>query len=188
MAHVSSREAAMLLSLHNPRTADFDDVKHYNLPGLSNGHLVHLDRRLSDFAGQVPGVRSLLDWYRMTQDLRIKLAPEADSFMEYVATQLTATHEPVVSYASNAPAWKVNPPLRYGGYSLPLYRLLVAANQEGKPRPTARDVLEAWRIDAPAEIAKMLMDGFDYYDANGNTNTAGIDAIRKAIGRMTKAL
>jgi len=53
--------------------------------------------------------------------------------------------------------------------------------------PTARDVVEAWRNNAPAEIAKVLPDGFDYYDANGNTKTAGIDAIRNAIKRMTSA-
>lgn len=88
---------------------------------------------------------------------------------------------------SNAPAWAANNPQRYKGYTAPLHRLLVAAHREGKPRPTARDVLEAWRINMPAEIAKVLPDGFDYYDSKGNTKAADLTAIRKAIGRMTSA-
>ena len=69
----------------------------------------------------------------------------------------------------------------------PLHRLLAAAHRDGNPCPTARDVVEAWRNNAPAEIAKVLPDGFDYYDAKGNTKTADLEAIRKAIGRMTIA-
>ena len=84
-------------------------------------------------------------------------------------------------------AWTVRKPQRFKGYSVPLFRLLAAAHQEGKPRPTARDVLEVWRLRVPAEIAKVLPDGIDYYDANGDTKTAGLEAIRKVIGRMTDA-
>ncbi len=74
---------------------------------------------------------------------------------------------------------------------LPLYRLLKDAHCEGKPRPTARDVLEAWSIDKPAEIHKMLTHGFDCYDANGNTKPAGLGLpkssyIRPCIERKTK--
>ena len=87
--------------------------------------------------------------------------------------------------ASNASAWIATKPQRYSGYTAPLHRLIAAAHREGRPRPTARDVVEAWRINAPAEIAKMLPDGFDYYDAKGDTKTANLEAIRKAIGRMT---
>lgn len=93
----------------------------------------------------------------------------------------------VAEGASNAPAWTVRKPKRYRGYAAPLHRLLVAAQRDGNLCPTARDVVEAWRNNAPAEIAKVLPDGFDYYDANGNTKTAGIDAIRNAIKRMTSA-
>ena len=87
--------------------------------------------------------------------------------------------------ASNTPAWIVAKPQRYSGYTAPLHRLIAAAHREGDPRPTAREVVDAWRINAPAEIAKMLPDGFDYYDAKGDTKTADLEAIRKAIGRMT---
>ena len=94
---------------------------------------------------------------------------------------------PVADSASNAPAWTVSKPLRYNGYTAPLHRLIAAAHREGKPCPTARDVVEAWRNNAPAEIAKVLPDGLDYYDTKGDTKTADLEAIRKAIGRMTSA-
>ena len=93
----------------------------------------------------------------------------------------------VADSASNAPDWTVSKPQRYNGYTAPLHRLLAAAHRDGNPCPTARDVVEAWRNNAPAEIAKVLPDGFDYYDAKGNTKTADLEAIRKAIGRMTIA-
>ncbi|MDD2535387.1 MAG: hypothetical protein PHW78_02300 [Macromonas bipunctata] len=92
---------------------------------------------------------------------------------------------PEESPAPAAPAWPITKPQRYKGYSAPLHRLLAAAHRDGKPRPTAREVVEAWHTDKPAEIAKMLTDGFDYYDAKGNTKPADLDAIRKAIERMT---
>lgn len=98
-----------------------------------------------------------------------------------------ATPAPVTGSASNAPAWTVIKPLRYNGYTAPLHRLIAAAHRDGKPCPTARDVVEAWRNNAPAEIAKVLPDGFDYYDTKGDTKTADLEAIRKAIGRMTSA-
>lgn len=90
--------------------------------------------------------------------------------------------------ASSAPSWSLTKPKRFRGYAAPLYRLLAAAQREGKPCPSARDVLEAWRIETPAEIVKVLTDGLDYYDAKGDTKPADLDAIHKAIKRMTNAL
>ena len=98
-----------------------------------------------------------------------------------------ASPEPVAPSASDAPAWTVNKSQRERGYNVPLHRLLAAANKEGKPRPTARDVVEAWRINRPAEIEKVLNDGIDYYDTKGNAKPADLEAIRKAIKRMTSA-
>ncbi len=98
-----------------------------------------------------------------------------------------ATPAPVADGADDGEAWKLAKPQRFNGYTAPLHRLIAAAHREGKPCPTARDVVEAWRINAPAEIAKVLPDGFDYYDAKGDTKTADLKAIRKAIRRMTSA-
>lgn len=83
------------------------------------------------------------------------------------------------------PAWSVTKPRRYHGYTFPLHRLLVSAHREGRPCPTARDVLETWRVDKPLEIARVLSDGLDYIDARGNEKPADLKAVQKAIKRMT---
>ena len=112
----------------------------------------------------------------------------ADEYTAPEAKQAEPQAAPVVAdSASTAPDWTVSKPQRYNGYTAPLHRLLAAAHRDGNPCPTARDVVEAWRNNAPAEIAKVLPDGFDYYDAKGNAKTADLEAIRKAIGRMTSA-
>ena len=112
----------------------------------------------------------------------------ADEYTAPEAKQAEPQAAPVVAdSASTAPDWTVSKPQRYNGYTAPLHRLLAAAHRDGNPCPTARDVVEAWRNNAPAEIAKVLPDGFDYYDAKGNTKTADLEAIRKAMGRMTNA-
>lgn len=98
------------------------------------------------------------------------------------------TPAPVVAEsASGATTWAVTKPQRYHGYSSPLHRFLAAAQREGKPRPSARDAVEEWRTNPPAEIAQVLPDGINYYDSKGNTRPADIEAIRKAIDRMTRA-
>ena len=94
---------------------------------------------------------------------------------------------PATNSASNSTTWEVTKPQRFNSYGAPLHRLLLDMQRDGKPRPTARDVVEAWRIEKPAEIEKVLQDGFDYYDAKGNTKPANLEAIRKAIARMTNA-
>lgn len=108
----------------------------------------------------------------------------ADAFCE--VEEAPATTPEVTGSAINAQAWAIVRPQRFHGYNAPLLRLIAAAHHEGKPRPTARDVLEAWHADTPAEIAKVLPDGFDYYDAKGDTKTADLEAIRKAIARLTR--
>lgn len=87
--------------------------------------------------------------------------------------------------ASPLPPWIVNRPKRYTGYNRPLHALLTAAHREGKPCPTARDVVDTWRINKPLEIEQVLPDSFDYYDSKGNTKPANLAAIRGAIKRMT---
>lgn len=160
-------------------------------------------------AGALPAVRQRIPWFIeneviephvTAQDFAAWLASEGVTPSPLVAewfkhqgvaspAPAPAQHAaaPVADSASNAPAWTVTKPQRYSGYAAPLHRFLAAAHHEGKPRPTARDVLEAWRSERPAGIAKVLADGFDYFDANGDEKAADLEAIRKAIGRMTSA-
>ena len=160
-------------------------------------------------AGALPAVRQRIPWFIeneviephvTAQDFAAWLASEGVTPSPLVAewfkhqgvaspAPAPAQHAaaPVADSASNALAWTVTKPQRYSGYAAPLHRFLAAAHREGKPRPTARDVLEAWRSERPAGIAKVLADGFDYFDANGDEKAADLEAIRKAIGRMTSA-
>ena len=168
-----------------------------------------LHMRDSIRAGALPAVRQRIPWFIeneviephvTAQDFAAWLASEGVTPSPLVAewfkhqgvaspAPAPAQHAaaPVADSASNAPAWTVTKPKRYSGYAAPLHRFLAAAHREGKPRPTARDVLEAWRSERPAGIAKVLADGFDYFDANGDEKAADLEAIRKAIGRMTSA-
>lgn len=114
-------------------------------------------------------------------------APGAELSTQPAPAQNTATPAPVG--ADSAPGgvrWTLVKPQRFQGYGKPLYDLLKAAHIAGRPCPTAHDVLETWREKAPPEVAKVLADSLDYYDAQGyKTKAASLEAIRKAIGRMT---
>ena len=85
-----------------------------------------------------------------------------------------------------APAWSPKRPKRFQGYGKPLYDLLKAAHVAGLPKPSARDVLDRWKEKRPFEVTEVTDNGLKYYDAQGSTKPADLEAIRKAIGRMTK--
>jgi hypothetical protein len=88
--------------------------------------------------------------------------------------------------ASAPAAWSLNKPKRFGGYAKPLYTFLESAHMAGEQRPSARQVVAAFKLDRPDEIAQTLLDGFDYYDAKGNTKGANLAAITEAIRRRTR--
>ena len=92
--------------------------------------------------------------------------------------------EPVKA-ASDGPVWRLTEPKRYQGYGKPLYDLLKATHIAGQPRPKPRDVLDAWKKNRPTEVTEVMADGIKYLDSKGNTKFADLNAIRKAIGRMT---
>lgn len=92
----------------------------------------------------------------------------------------------VTAGASDGPGWSLNPsPDRLPGYRWPLYCFLLVAHDACKSRPKPIEVLSAWREKLPPEIARVSAASIDYYDADGNEQTADLEAIRKAIGRMT---
>ncbi len=94
----------------------------------------------------------------------------------------TAAPSPVLAVV---PEWSLTEPERYQGYGKPMYDLLKAAHIAFQPRPKARDVLDAWKKNPPLEVTEVMADGIKYLDANGNTKTADLDAIRATINRMT---
>ena len=83
------------------------------------------------------------------------------------------------------PVWPLRRPSRFQGYGKPLYDFLKAASIAGNPMPpTARDVLDAWKIAHPPEVMEVTNEGLKYYDARGNVKAADLNAIRQSINRM----
>ncbi len=111
--------------------------------------------------------------------------PKAEAAPENVtpATQAAPEGPP----AALMTKWSVKKPQRYGGYTRPLHAFLSAAQRDGEPCPTAREVVDAWLAEKPAEIVQVLPEGFNYYDSKGNTKAVDLAAIREAIKRMTHA-
>lgn len=81
--------------------------------------------------------------------------------------------------------WTVKKPGRYQGYGRPLFEFLKSEKAVGRQLPTPRDVLDAFKRISPPEVIEVLGDGMKYYDGNGNSKVADLNAIRKAIQRMT---
>jgi hypothetical protein len=81
--------------------------------------------------------------------------------------------------------WTLTKPQRFQGYGKPLYDLLKKAYDDGLKKPTARDVIDAWRVARPLDVTEISDAGLKYLDANGNTKPADLDAIRNSIKRMT---
>jgi len=86
--------------------------------------------------------------------------------------------------AGNA-SWTLKQPQRDDGLATPIHRVLKAAHVAMAPRPTAREVLEAFRTTKPTEIVRVLADGCDFFDNKGGEASANLEGIRKRIGEMT---
>jgi hypothetical protein len=100
-----------------------------------------------------------------------------------------ATPTPLVAVGvSEGLSWALKKPQRLQGYGKPLYDLLKAAHIAGKEYPRAREVLDAWKKNTPPDLSEVTNNGLKYYDKNGNTKPADLDAIRKAISRMVEPL
>lgn len=92
---------------------------------------------------------------------------------------------PAKGRTGTLPGWTLNKPKRCDGLATPIYRVLKAAHDAGAARPNAREVLESFRQSKPTEIARVLADGCDFFDAKGSDKSADLEAIRKRIQTMT---
>jgi hypothetical protein len=77
--------------------------------------------------------------------------------------------------------WNLNKPIRFPGYRKPLYDYLKKQHTAGKPCPTAREVLDAWKENLPSEVPEVVSDGLKYFDSKGNTKAADLKSIQQAI-------
>lgn len=86
---------------------------------------------------------------------------------------------------STVPGWCLKTIERAPGYRWPLYQVLQDAHKAGKPCPKARDVLEVWRLDPPAEL-EVMSDGVKYNNGVGKQKEANLKAIQQAIKGLVK--
>jgi len=129
-------------------------------------------------------LRQIVDLWRVAQAWDRKQPPLIrPAWMVPPATQQETTRTEPEKAAGQS--WKVVKPKHFRGYGQPLYELLAEANRAGNKRPTAADVLTAWRANKPPQVFKVLLDSLEYWSANGEIEEASLDAVRKAIGRMT---
>lgn len=101
-----------------------------------------------------------------------------------LASRIVPTVKSAAQQSNASPEWTVTRPKRYQGYAQPLFSFLQEEKQSGRPKPTASDVLGAWGKKKPTVITEVMTDGIKY-QSGLTTKIADLDAIRKAIARMT---
>ena len=112
--------------------------------------------------------------------------PQAAHDSDATTTGESRATPPVPTLAVNTgPGWTLRTPQRTPGYTWPLYQYLMEAHTAGRPKPKARDVLDAFHAAKPRDVAVVNPDALIYYDAKGNTKEANLAAIAEAIRRMT---
>lgn len=152
------------------------------------------------FVNSGRGPSPLADWIEVARSRRCKYHEWVEEYRD-AARVLSASDLLLTPSASIAPSqrlvevacavggsaaiWSLKEPRRYQGYGRPLYRTLKAAYDSGSPKPGAQDVLDMWRQHRHDDIAEVLEGEFKYLDSKHNIQTADLDALKKAIDRMT---
>lgn len=129
----------------------------------------------------------LLSYFIKTDQQKL---PECEFSFYGVALRMVASKLQSISLTSSVVTpesglnWKLKTPKRFQDYGKPLYDVMKAAYDAGLPLPSARYVLDAFAKEKPLGISKVMFDSMDYLNSNGEEETANVDAIRKAIGRL----
>lgn len=186
LTDVAAREAAMLLSLHNPRKESFEEAKTTRRPNMSEWHLEHLDRRLANYAAQNPRpCRSLRAWYSAAREMKIKLDPEAVSFMEHVARRMesdsTPASPPVVAEGANSARRRTRRDI--------LTPAIEAAQKEcGDPfdAPAVWAVLVQMAQNKKRSLLGVSEDGIKWLGANDEPKFLNLNSLRDRLRRMQK--
>lgn len=112
----------------------------------------------------------------------------ADHLPEKKVTQQVKCEESdSVALSNPTPTWRPKETIeRAPGYRWPLLKVLKAAHIAGQACPKAREVLDLWRLNLPSEVSEVMSDGLKYYDKNGETKFANLNAIRQAINNLLK--
>lgn len=196
---ISPKDAAMLLCQYHPRDMDFDGALSCANEEIRPDDLRRLYERFEDDAQHTSRSMKLLDWVNFARDKKLKYHSWVDEYL----IRKPSVAVPHAEDISEAPAkepdcdtqleavpdmanWVIVEPRRQRGYNVALYHTLKRALDDGRPIPKPWQVLEEWRQKQPPDIAKILTDGFDYYNSDGNTESVTLGALRVAICRMTK--
>jgi hypothetical protein len=106
---------------------------------------------------------------------------------EFLATRIAGPSHKTIS---NTETWTLRKPMRDQGYNTPLYDFLKAAHDAGKSRPTAAEILQAWRDCPPLGFGIKVADNQRSmtYDGGGKrpVRCADAEAITKSIRYYTK--
>lgn len=196
---IAPKDAAMLLCQYHPRNTNLEEVLNCSNEEIRPGDLRRLYEKFEDDAQRDPRSRKLLDWLNFARENKLKYhswideylirkpeaaVPAKDAFREAFVTAPERDDQQDAVHA--APEWVLVEPERERGYNVALYRTLKKARNAGLPIPKPWQILDEWRDSLPGDIAVVLSDGFVYYKPNGSTETAGIDALRISISRMTR--
>lgn len=100
------------------------------------------------------------------------------------ADESTRAH-PQESVQEISKRWTLTRPMRNDILTSAIYAVLEGAYKSGEPRPSPRVVMGLCIKKNPHDVLEVTHDEIKFYDRNGDTETATVDAVRKRIERMT---
>ena len=158
------------------------------LSNVDSGHLI-LNQRYSENQPKSPTSLAKFAAWAVKIELP-NLPPELVALAETEPQATTASPAPAVVAASDAPArpaalaWSLKTSIkRAPGYRWPLYQTLKTAHIAGLPCPTAREVLDTWKLK-PLPDLQVMPDGVKYNNRLGNPKEADLKAIGQAIKNL----
>ena len=87
--------------------------------------------------------------------------------------------------AAELTGWTLSEPERDDGLQAALHATLKRAKEAGRPRPTARQVINEWMHEKPQQVIEVLPDEVKFIDSSPTgQGTASLEALRKRIGRL----
>jgi hypothetical protein len=166
--------------------AKWESMKHNGDPFRA----IAIEERLSAINSELAAINAGAEAVQLGLPVKAQaVAQAADSATPVlVPLQLPVIHDTSTNSfgESGTSDWILNKPKRYQGYRKPLFDVLKSAKAAGQPIPSAHDVLDAFKVMRPPEISEVMVSGIKYYSSNGGLKEADLDALRKAIQRMTQ--
>lgn len=84
------------------------------------------------------------------------------------------------------PSWSIEKPKRRDPLTGALMTLLTTIKSEGNARPKARDILDSFKVNKPAEVLEVLGDELKHYTTNGKTKIVTLGSLQKRLNKLLK--